>query len=339
MNDMAIDSPASAQQTQKLTFEFRGDGLEYFKIWIVNILLSIVTLGIYSAWATVRNNRYFHSNLYLNDNNFRYLAKPLTILKGRLIAIAVFICVGTINALYPPVSIIFVIGLFIAMPYFVNQSLAFNRRMSSYNNIQFRFKASYGQAFMALFVWPFLGMLTMGILYPMAFLKMNEYIVNNSAYGTQKFTFNATYSDYGKIFLVCLAIALVLGIPAGLIMNFAPSLSVISSILIILIYAGVFLYFTMQAANLFYRSLALADHGFEANITMQGLVQVILTNMLLTIVTFGLYLPAAKVRATKYICSCITMNASGSLDTFTAAEKENVSALGEELGQVFDFAV
>ncbi len=339
MNDSAIDSPASSQQTQKLTFEFRGDGLEYFKIWIVNILLSIVTLGIYSAWATVRNNRYFHSNLYLNDSNFRYLAKPLTILKGRVIAMAVFIGVGAVNALFPPAGIIFGIVLVFAIPYLVNQSLAFNHRMSSYNNIQFRFKASYGEAFMALFVWPFLGMITLGILYPLAFLKANEYVVNNSAYGTQKFTFNATYSDYGKIFLVCLAMALVLGLPAMLIMNFAPSLSVISSILIFLLYAGGFLYFTVQTTNLFYRSVALADHGFESNVTIQGLLQVILTNMLLTAVTLGLYLPAAKVRATKYICSCITMNANGSLDTFTAAEKENVSALGEELGQVFDFAI
>ena len=39
--------------TSILNFEFRGDGMEYFKIWIVNILLTIVTLGIYSAWAKV----------------------------------------------------------------------------------------------------------------------------------------------------------------------------------------------------------------------------------------------------------------------------------------------
>lgn len=339
MNDSAIESPASSQQTQKLTFEFRGDGLEYFKIWIVNILLSIVTLGIYSAWATVRNNRYFHSNLYLNDSNFRYLAKPLTILKGRVIAIAVFIAVGVANTMFPPVSIIFMIVLVFAMPYLVNQSIAFSHRMSSYNNIRFRFEGSYWKAFMVLFVWPFLGFITLGILYPMAFLKINEYIVNNSAYGTQKFTFNATYSDYGKIFLVCLAMMLVLGLPAFMIIKFMPSLSVISSVLIFLLYAGGFLYFTVQTTNLYYRSLALADHSFESNMTIQGLVQVILTNLLLTIVTLGLYLPAAKVRATKYVCSCITMNASGSLDTFTAAEKENVSALAEELGQVFDFAV
>jgi uncharacterized membrane protein YjgN (DUF898 family) len=73
-----------------LPFEFRGDGTEYFKIWIVNIFLTLITLGIYSAWATVRNNRYFYGNTFVDGTSFSYLAKPLQILKGRIIAVVVF---------------------------------------------------------------------------------------------------------------------------------------------------------------------------------------------------------------------------------------------------------
>jgi len=39
----------------RIPFEFLGTGSEYFKIWLVNIILSILTLGIYSAWAKVRS--------------------------------------------------------------------------------------------------------------------------------------------------------------------------------------------------------------------------------------------------------------------------------------------
>lgn len=129
-----------AQSPKKLGFEFRGDGMEYFKIWIVNTLLTIVTLGIYSAWATVRNNRYFYSNLYLDSDNFRYLAEPLTILKGRLIAIAAFIGYYVASIFSPMIAGVLAIALIFAIPYFINQSVAFNNRMSSYKNIQFRFK-------------------------------------------------------------------------------------------------------------------------------------------------------------------------------------------------------
>jgi len=61
MNDLSPPAEQNEDQPSRpLGFEFRGDGMEYFKIWIVNILLTILTLGIYSAWATVRNNRYFY---------------------------------------------------------------------------------------------------------------------------------------------------------------------------------------------------------------------------------------------------------------------------------------
>ena len=65
----------SSPQPTVTPFEFRGDGAEVFKIWIVSLLLTILTLGIYSAWAEVRSNRYFYSNVYFEGESFRYLAK------------------------------------------------------------------------------------------------------------------------------------------------------------------------------------------------------------------------------------------------------------------------
>jgi len=132
MNDIPqTDEQAALESPTPLGFEFRGDGMEYFKIWIVNILLTILTLGIYSAWATVRNNRYFYSNLYLDDNNFRYLAEPIQILKGRLIAIAALVVFTVTLQIAPMVGLGLMLLLLIAIPYFVNQSLAFNNRMSA----------------------------------------------------------------------------------------------------------------------------------------------------------------------------------------------------------------
>ena len=39
-------------------FRFTGTGGEYFRIWIVNVMLSVVTFGIYSAWAKARRLQY-----------------------------------------------------------------------------------------------------------------------------------------------------------------------------------------------------------------------------------------------------------------------------------------
>ena len=62
---------------------FTGNGREYFGIWIVNLLLSVLTLGIYSAWAKVRTLQYFYGHSRVDGQGFRYLATPLQILKGR----------------------------------------------------------------------------------------------------------------------------------------------------------------------------------------------------------------------------------------------------------------
>ncbi len=48
---MSETSPPTRTTTP---LEFHGSGGEYFRIWIVNLCLTIVTFGIYTAWAKVR---------------------------------------------------------------------------------------------------------------------------------------------------------------------------------------------------------------------------------------------------------------------------------------------
>ncbi|MBD3609160.1 MAG: DUF898 family protein, partial [Gammaproteobacteria bacterium] len=74
-------------EPHSLEFEFTGSGQEYFGIWIVNILLTILTLGIYGAWAKVRNRKYFYNNTRVADAAFDYHAKPIAILKGWAIVV------------------------------------------------------------------------------------------------------------------------------------------------------------------------------------------------------------------------------------------------------------
>ena len=49
----ATSKPLTAQLNREY-FRFHGNGAEYFRIWIVNFLLTLLTLGVYSAWAKVR---------------------------------------------------------------------------------------------------------------------------------------------------------------------------------------------------------------------------------------------------------------------------------------------
>src|SRR5688572_10025917 len=85
---------------------FHGKGGEYFAIWLVNALLTIITLGIYSAWATVRRRRYFLGNTEINGDRFDYHAKPVQILKGRLLVIGGIIVFYILAALLPQLALL-----------------------------------------------------------------------------------------------------------------------------------------------------------------------------------------------------------------------------------------
>ena len=65
-----------------------------FAIWIVNICLTIVTLGIYSAWAKVRRLRYFYDNTSVAGASFDYHGNPVAILKGRILAVVLIVLAG-----------------------------------------------------------------------------------------------------------------------------------------------------------------------------------------------------------------------------------------------------
>ena len=54
--------------------EFTGSAGEYFRIWIVNLFLTPITLGIYSAWAKVRKKRYFYGCTRFDGDTFDYFA-------------------------------------------------------------------------------------------------------------------------------------------------------------------------------------------------------------------------------------------------------------------------
>lgn len=322
-------------------FEFRGDGFEFFKIWIVNLLLTILTLGIYSAWAKVRTNRYFYSNMYLAGSPFQYLAKPMQILIGRLIAVAAFVIYSVAASFYPLVGAGLALLLFVAIPFLVVRSLMFSARMSAWRNVQFRFNGGYGEAFLVLYVWPLAGMLTLGILYPYAALKMNEYIVDNSSYGTAGFAFDAGYLDYAKIFLIAL---FGFGITFGAAFAVGGGISdgepnPLMFVVLALGYGVTFVLVRMLMINLYYNSSTLDRHELDAGLEFGSYFVTCATVFFLTIITLGLYLPAGKVRLTKYVADHMEFIAVGSIDHFVAGERDAVSALGEEFGEVFDFDI
>ena len=164
----------------RASLEFKGSGSEYFKIWIVNLFLSILTLGIYSAWAKVRRKRYLYGNTSIKGASFEYHASPITILKGRLIAVALLIVYSVLSELFPLVGFFLLILLFAFIPWIVWRSLRFNARMTSLRNVHFSFKGRLGKSYLCYLVIPFIFPLLISSLFSFGYsVLVYEYPIEN----------------------------------------------------------------------------------------------------------------------------------------------------------------
>ncbi len=330
----AVVKPAAAVALPaKLPFEFSGNGSEYFRIWIVNILLTIATLGIYSAWAKVRNRSYFYGNTRVHGAAFEYLASPKQILKGRAIVGGVLIVYSLLSAFLPFVEVAFLAVFTLAFPWLVTRALAFNARHSAWRNIRFGFTSTYKEAFKVYMLWPALAMLTLGILAPYAFYRQRRYLVENSSCGQTRFTFQATGRDYYRIFmLLSLWTIAVVALFVVAAMVFMPL-----AILALPIYLCGFAFFTVKTGNLFYNASRLGAHRLASVMEVKGYVRLVLTNTLLTALTLGFFHPWARVRTTNYRLHHLSLVPSGDLESFVAGEQAQVGALGDASADLFDF--
>ncbi len=179
-------TPSATQQTHDvatLGFEFHGKGMEYFRIWIINIFLSIITLGIFSAWAKVRKEQYFYGNLRLGEQHFSYLASPLQILKGRIIAFGLLAVYWACFNFVPITAMGLLIVGVLALPAILVASSRFKMRNSAYRNIRFQFTASFGHAYRT-FITPLVIILVLSaIAYWMLYQVDPETLTNLGAGG------------------------------------------------------------------------------------------------------------------------------------------------------------
>ncbi|WP_133405298.1 YjgN family protein [Parashewanella tropica] len=337
--------------------KFTGQSGEFFKIWIVNLLLSILTLGIYSAWAKVHTNQYLHGHTKLEDHGFRYLATPLQILKGRLLAVSVFIVITILSSLTPMLALGMSLLILIATPWLIMQSIRFNMRMTSYRNIRFSFKGNYWEIVLNFLLLPMLALFfTLGIALPWVHQRIDKYIFDNLSVGGQPFKLNTDVGQYYVAALVAIAIMM-----AGIItiVIFAVGYGVVIAQagdgageqltntlmgLIVLLYAGLLLLNFVAIAvsrgivlKHIIGSLKIENVAtFKTDMSLSGYIKLQLLNSLMLILSLGLAYPVTKIRTRRFVAQHIQVQLTEQADTLVNDVQGKDPAFGEEAAGFFD---
>jgi len=357
INDLLNPAPPPEPQ-DPIRLVFTGSGSEYFRIWIVNLALTFITLGIYSPWAKVRRLQYFYRNTLLDGSGFDYHGKPLAILKGRLIALALFgaykfaVTIGVVAAL------ILLAAIAAVLPWLLVRSLAFRMRYSSWRGLRFRFNGDVAGGYRVFLLWPIATVLSLGVLAPAAYRAFKAYQHGNTAFGTTPFAFSATvpqmYSVWGRTALMIFGAPILL-VAAASVLGALPGASVDdlstlrSPAVVLLLVVAVFTfylalllampYFLTRSQNLVWNHTTLGVHRFESRLEFNKVLWLVVTHFFLTVLTIGLFRPFAVVRMVRYRAERVTFMPGESLDHFVAQQSQEVAAIGEEVAEFFDIDI
>jgi uncharacterized membrane protein YjgN (DUF898 family) len=363
------DAPRSAQ---RFALRFDGEAREYFRIWIVNLFLSVVTLGLYSPWAKVRKKRYLYGNTWLAGANFDYHGNPVAILKGRLIAVAAFLAYTFASELLPNIEVAVSLVLVAAAPWLLVRTLQFNAVNSSYRNLRFHFDGRYPEALAAIIPlalsplvafaigtdtstapvtgadwWLlFVPFLAFAAVYPYVVGSLKRFHLNHTAFGNARFgvtlSIGAFYGIYAVAGLIAVTGFMGLGFIAGvfLIRIFADLGAVMSQVLFFVVMAAFLAYSRARIANLVFNAARMQGGvRFVSTLSATALTKLYFGNLVAIAFSGGLLVPWAVVRTARYRASCLAVECEGDPDSVLAGVARPVGAAGDELGEVFDVDV
>lgn len=143
-------APPAGGAPRPATIEFTGSGSEYFRIWIVNLLLTVLTLGLYHPWAAVRKRRYFYGNTVLEGHAFDFHGDPKRMLRGYLLVAVFFVLYGVAGQISVLAAGIAGVLLLALWPALFRASQRFRMANTSWRGMRFHFTGSLPGAYGAL---------------------------------------------------------------------------------------------------------------------------------------------------------------------------------------------
>jgi uncharacterized membrane protein YjgN (DUF898 family) len=363
----AEEHEVGSQQTlmlpPKLVLAFRGSAREYFRIWIVNLCLTLLTLGIFSAWAKVRKKRYFYSHTTLDGTPFQYLGQPVPILKGRVIAATAFLVYYASSHFFTSLLPYILVAGAVLAPWVIVRSAAFNARYSAFRNMTFQFRGRYLDTLRVLYAWGIVPVLIVGtiftwwgkpvvagvvflvfgITFPWWIRRFKNFIMSHTSYGGKNGKFSATGGQFFKVYfisgLVLVAILIITGILVAILSLSVKKPQVLLLFFAVPMYAGyvlAFAYVQAHSSNLLWNHTQLGPLRFQSTLLGRGMAKLYLGNALGIIASLGLLTPWAVMRTLKYRADHLQVLQEGELTEFLGSETSAVQAIGSEMGDFFD---
>ncbi len=321
--DASLERGVESSDFKTHEFKFMGDSGTLFGIFIYNLFLILVTLGVFYFWGKVRIRNYMYHQTAFEDDRFGYHGTGGELLRGWLIAAVVLGGLIGLPILLDLVSksmwnktigdmMIFLFFL-IFMPIGMVYSQRYRLSRTSLRGIRFSFRGR-PKEFLRLYVpGLILSVLTFWIYYPYFHNNMRKYLVENSYYGNEKFEFDGEGTDIVKNFII----------------------AIILSIFTLGIY---WFWFSAWRYRYYWSHTHFKGATFRSTVQGTELFTLKLGNLLIYLFTLGLGWPWVSVRNINFVLDNLYLDGELNLDEIVQ-EAKDVSATGEGITDILDIDV
>lgn len=312
---------AGAEASRSHRLSFHGAGGSLFGIHIVNIFLTIITLGVYSFWGRVRVRNYLLSETEFEGDRFAYHGTGRELLNGYLKAMLVFGVPFTFLNFAPDLLGLGVVAkvaagvlaygiVLVFVPIAMVGARRYRLSRTSWRGIRFSFRGRMAD-FIKLFVGgSLLTAITLGLYYPFFDTRRHAFMLSRSYFGNQRFDFDGRGRDLFGSYLLALLL-------------FLPTLGLC------------WFWFLAKKQRYFWDHTTFGGARFHSTVTGWRLLLLKLGNLLLLVGTFGLGWPWVLVRNARFAFAYLTLQ--GSLDLVGIQQEAQVAtATGEGLAGFLD---
>lgn len=331
---------------QVYPFKFHGDGREYFGIWIVNILLTLITLGLYAPWAKVRRLRYFYQNTEFLDRRFDFTGLPERIFIGRLIAIAIWLGISVLGYWSAEVAAYGFLVIYLVIPWLLRATLRFTSRNSKFGNSRFYFSGSTAKAYGQFILGIVITIVTLGLFTPVLIWLYKRYCFDHLYVGQLQFKLSNSWFDYMVTIYVPMGIAFILGVILFIATPDAVDIAFLTGgqiALLVFAYLVLILFiFPWMQARIYittWNNVSASNSQLKTKCTQWRYTWIVASNWLARVFTLGLFTPWAEIRLHRYQVNSLYLYLHDDPDQMINMVQADHSALAEEISDIFDIDI
>jgi uncharacterized membrane protein YjgN (DUF898 family) len=188
---------------ERYALRFHGSGTSFFLIFLKNVLLTLLTAGVYLAWAKTERRRYVWQNLEFHGQHLRYSGTGLELFKGYCVVLLGYLgffalpyLAGRVSAqLKTALEMTLLIGIVLAMPSLIYRSRAYLYSRTSWRGIRFGLLRASGRYSREFLVGLLLAIATLGLYLPVMTNRLHRVLVDNTRFGTLEFSYTGKDRD------------------------------------------------------------------------------------------------------------------------------------------------